>query len=56
MGPEGDPMAVVDSRLKVYGLEGLRIADSSVMPQMPSANVCAATMMIGERATDLIRS
>lgn len=55
MGPDSDPQAVVDSQLKVRGLEGLRIADSSVMPQMPSANVCAATMMIGERASDLIK-
>lgn len=55
MGPHSDQLAVVDSQLRVRGLEGLRIADSSVMPQMPSANICAATMMIGDRASDLIR-
>lgn len=54
MGPSSDALAVVDPQLRVYGLSGLRIADSSVMPSMPSANVCAATMMIGERAAALI--
>ncbi|WP_232311030.1 GMC family oxidoreductase [Herbaspirillum autotrophicum] len=55
MGPATDAMAVVDSQLRVVGLQGLRIADSSVMPKMPSANVCATTMMIGDKASDLIR-
>jgi len=55
MGPAGDAMAVVDNQLRVVGLQGLRIADSSVMPTMPSANVCATTMMIGDKASDLIR-
>lgn len=55
MGPAGDPLAVVDERLRVYGLENLRVADSSVMPSIPSANVCASTMMIGNRAGDLIK-
>lgn len=55
MGPASDALAVVDSQLRVYGLQGLRIADSSVMPKMPSANVCATTMMIGDKASDLIR-
>jgi len=54
MGPDSDPLAVVDHRLRVKGIAGLRIADSSVMPRMPSANICAATMMIGEKAADLI--
>ncbi|WP_295850529.1 GMC family oxidoreductase N-terminal domain-containing protein [uncultured Xylophilus sp.] len=55
MGPAADAGAVVDARLRVHGLQGLRIADASVMPEIPSANTCAATMMIGEKAADLIR-
>jgi choline dehydrogenase len=54
MGPASDPMAVVDNQLRVHGLQGLRVADSSVMPSMPSANTCAATMMIAEKASDMI--
>ena len=55
MGPADDSTAVVDDQLRVRGLEGLRIADSSVIPSIPSANICAATMMIGEKAADMIR-
>jgi choline dehydrogenase len=55
MGPGSDPLAVVDARLRVYGVSGLRVADSSVMPSIPSANICAAAMMIGEKAADLLR-
>ncbi len=54
MGPASDPMAVVDARLKVHGIDGLRVVDSSVMPSIPSANICAATMMIANRAADMI--
>ncbi len=54
MGPPSDKRAVVDQELRVYGLQNLRIVDSSVMPSIPSANVCASTMMIGNRAGDLI--
>lgn len=54
MGPEGDPGAVVDPWLRVLGIEGLRVADASVMPTLPSGNAQAATMMIAERAADLI--
>lgn len=56
MGPAGDPGAVVDAQLRVHGLQGLRVVDASVMPAIPSANTCAATMMIAEKAADMIRS
>ncbi len=55
MGPEGDPMAVVDDRLRVRGLQGLRVVDASVMPSMTSANTYATTLMIAEKASDFIR-
>ena len=54
MGPAGDPGAVVDAALRVHGLQNLRVVDASVMPSMPSGNTCAATMMIAEKAADLL--
>jgi choline dehydrogenase-like flavoprotein len=50
-----DPMAVVDSRLRVHGIEGLRVVDASIMPTMPSANLNASVLMIAEKAADMIR-
>lgn len=50
----GDPMAVVDATLRVHGISSLRVADSSVMPTMPSSNTNAASIMLGEKAADLI--
>ncbi len=55
MGPSNDPSAVVDDELRVHGVAGLRIVDASIMPNMPSANTCASTMMIAEKAADMIR-
>ncbi|MFZ1429098.1 MAG: choline dehydrogenase [Geminicoccaceae bacterium] len=49
-----DPMAVVDDQLRVHGIAGLRVADASIMPTMVSGNTNAATIMIGEKASDLI--
>jgi len=55
MGPASDPTAVVDDELRVHGMQGLRVVDASVMPSMPSANTYASTMMIAEKASDMIR-
>ncbi|MBB4380402.1 GMC family oxidoreductase [Bradyrhizobium sp. SBR1B] len=55
MGAATDPDAVVDNELRVHGLDGLRIVDASIMPTMPSANTYATTLMIAEKAADMIR-
>ena len=54
MGPRNDPASVVDDQLRVRGLEGLRIADASIMPAVPSANTSASVFMIAEKASDMI--
>jgi choline dehydrogenase len=55
MAPKTDPLAVVDDQLRVHGLEGLRVIDASIMPTMLSANLNAGTMMLADKASDLIR-
>ncbi len=54
MAPASDPGAVVDAELRVYGIEGLRVADASIMPAVTSGNTYAPTLMIGAKAADLI--
>ena len=54
MGPDRDPTAVVDDRLRVRGIENLRVADASIMPTMPSCNTNAPSIMIGEKAADFL--
>ena len=54
MGPASDATAVVDEQLRVRGIEGLRVADASVMPTVTSGNTYAPALMIGARAADLI--
>jgi choline dehydrogenase-like flavoprotein len=56
MGPEGDAMAVVDERCRVRGIDNLYVADASVMPTIPRANINLPTMMIGERAAEFVHA
>ncbi|KAF5286206.1 hypothetical protein FQA39_LY16376 [Lamprigera yunnana] len=54
MGPKNDPTAVVDNRLRVYGVKGLRVVDASIMPNVISTNINAAVTMIGQKASEMI--
>ena len=54
MGPASDPSAVVDSQLRVHGIDGLRVADASIMPNIIGGNTSAPSMMIGERAASFL--
>ena len=56
MGPASDPMAVVDQRLSIHGLENIKVADASVMPNVIRANTNCTTIMIGERCAEWLRS
>lgn len=55
MGPSSDSMAVVDARLRVHGVQGLRVVDGAIMPRIVSGNTNAPIIMLAERAADLIR-
>ena len=55
MGPVTDPGAVVDARLRVYGVKGLRVADASIMPMVPAAHTNIPSMVVGVKAADMIK-
>jgi len=56
MGPASDPMAVVDDKLMVHGVEGLRVVDASVMPTLIGGNTNAPTIMLAERTAAIMHA
>jgi choline dehydrogenase-like flavoprotein len=54
MGPPEDPMAVVDEKLNVRGITGLKVVDASIMPELPSGNIYATTLAIGVKGASFI--
>jgi choline dehydrogenase len=54
MGAVDDPMAVVDPECRVIGVDGLRVADSSIFPRIPNGNLNGPSIMVGEKASDHI--
>ena len=56
MGPDSDPLAVVDAQLRVKGIAGLRVADASIMPTLVGGNTNAPSIMVGEKCAELIRT
>jgi choline oxidase len=55
MGPDSDPEAVLDARLRVRGVQDLRVCDGSALPFLPAINPCITTMMIGEKCAEMIK-
>ena len=55
LGPKGDPTAVVDPELKVHNMHRLRVVDTSIVPESPTAHTNALSVLIGEKAADLIK-
>ncbi|KAK5638307.1 hypothetical protein RI129_012602 [Pyrocoelia pectoralis] len=55
MGPRSDPKAVVDPRLRIYGMKGIRVIDASIMPRIISSNTNAVSIMIGEKGATMIK-
>ena len=53
MGPDSDPLAVVDAQLRVKGVQGLRVADASIFPELIGGNTNAPVIMIGEKVSEL---